>query len=77
MDDMSEQSQCPCGGKIEPVDKDWAKCDKCGDDTFPISEEAAGMLPFEGTVNGEPCTGIMLATHAKRCGFLKDDNGNS
>lgn len=33
---------CPCGGTIRPINKDWAQCDKCKDDTFPISDEAAG-----------------------------------
>lgn len=33
---------CPCGGTIRPINKDWAQCDKCKDDQFPLSDEAAG-----------------------------------
>ncbi len=33
---------CPCGGTIRPINKDYAQCDKCKDDTYPISDEAAG-----------------------------------
>lgn len=32
---------CLCGGKIEKKDAHWAMCPKCGDDTFPITAEAA------------------------------------
>jgi len=47
-----------CGGTIRPISKDWARCDGCGDDTFPISYSAAGYnepvmhVGFTGTRHG-------------------------
>lgn len=38
-----DASFCICGGVIKPIDDDWAACQKCGDDSFPISAEAAGI----------------------------------
>jgi hypothetical protein len=32
---------CPCGGKLEKKNASWAMCPECGDDTFPITAEAA------------------------------------
>lgn len=61
-------STCPCGGTIVPIDDDWAGCDKCGDNTFPISNKAAygADEPVElvGTLNGEPMTGVAFGETA-------------
>lgn len=34
--------KCPCGGNLYRKDADWASCDKCMDDGFPLSAYAAG-----------------------------------
>jgi len=52
--------RCSCGGTLEPMDDNWAKCNKCNDSTFPVSHRAAyGCEPVEltGTLNGESMTG--------------------
>jgi len=41
MADEKKWGDCPCGGELVPKDEHWAMCTKCGDDSFPISMEAA------------------------------------
>ena len=36
----TEEHRCT-EATIVPIDKDWARCTVCGDDTFPITMEAA------------------------------------
>lgn len=38
----AEEASCP-HRKIVPINKDWGRCEACGDSTFPLSDLAAGM----------------------------------
>lgn len=40
--------RCRHEGTVVPVDADWARCTACGDDSFPLSDRAAGRWPCCG-----------------------------
>jgi len=41
MADDRDWGECTCGGKIVPKDDHWAMCTECGDDSFPLTYDAA------------------------------------
>jgi hypothetical protein len=40
---------------VRPTGNGWARCDECGDNTFPISDEAAGRHPCCGSYGDCEC----------------------
>lgn len=55
---------------IVPYNEHWAKCMDCGDDTFPISDEAAGLVVDDEPLS--PCIDIEAVTVAGIVAWLRD-----
>jgi len=50
---LADEAETNCEHKrIVPIDADWARCEDCGDASFPISASAAGYEP-EGMTEAE------------------------
>ena len=59
--------KCPCGGRLYQLDADWAACDKCKDDGFPLSSYAAGFAKYPEESWRTVASGV-----AKHLGVWKD-----
>ena len=44
---IDKLGDCECGGRIIPRSVDWAMCTTCFDETYPISDWAAGHIGKE------------------------------